>query len=69
MPSAEELGAGAAKRTLDLLGGKKIKTETLPIIIENRNVPRILGGFLAAMNGSNIQQKRSFLADKKGKKK
>jgi PmbA protein len=68
MPSAEELGAGAAKRTLDLLGGKKIKTETLPIIIENRNVPRILGGFLAAMNGSSIQQKRSFLADKKGKK-
>lgn len=68
LPSAEKIGAEAAQRTLDLLGGKKIKTETLPIIIENRNVPSILGGFLAAMFGSNIQQKRSFLADKKGQK-
>lgn len=68
MPTPEEIGAEAARRTLDLLGGKKTKTETLPIIIENRNVPRILNGFLAGMYGSNIQQKRSFLADKKGGK-
>jgi len=68
MPTPEKIGAEAAKRTLDLLGGKKIKTETLPIIIENRNVPRILDGFLAGMYGYNIQQKRSFLADKKGEK-
>lgn len=68
LPTPEKIGAGAARRTLNLLGGKKIKTETLPIIIENRNVPRILNGFLAGMYGSNIQQKRSFLADKKGKK-
>jgi len=68
MPSPEKIGAEAAERTLDLLGGKKIKTETLPIIIENRNVPSILNGFLQAMFGASIQQKRSFLADKKGKK-
>ena len=68
LPTPEKIGAEAARRTLDLLGGKKIKTETLPIIIENRNVPRILDGFLAGMYGSNIQQKRSFLADKKGEK-
>jgi PmbA protein len=68
MPSPEEIGAGAAKRTLDLLGGKKIKTETLPIILENRNVSRLMAGFIEAMFGSRIQQKRSFLADKKGKK-
>lgn len=68
LPAPEKIGAEAARRTLDLLGGKKIKTETLPIIIENRNVPRILDGFLAGMYGYNIQQKRSFLADKKGGK-
>lgn len=68
MPSPDKIGEEAAKRTLDLLGAKKLKTETLPIIIENRNVPRLLGGFLAAMYGRNIQQKQSFLADKKGKK-
>jgi PmbA protein len=68
MPSPQEIGASAAKRTLSLLGGKKLKTETMPVIIENRTVSRFLGGFLAAMYGSSIQQKRSFLADKKGKK-
>jgi PmbA protein len=67
MPSPEKIGAEAAVRTLDLLGGKKIKTETLPIIVENRNVPSILNGFLQAMFGAFIQQKQSFLADKKGK--
>lgn len=64
----EEIGVTAAKRTLELLGAKKIQTETLPIIIENRNVPQLLWGLLAAMFGRNIQQKQSFLADKKGQK-
>ncbi|MFW6123621.1 MAG: TldD/PmbA family protein [Acidobacteriota bacterium] len=68
MPKPERVGREAAERTLNLLGAKKIKTEKLPVIIENRQVPRLLGGFLAAMYGSSIQQKRSFLSDKKGKK-
>ncbi len=68
MPSPEKIGEGCVKRTMSLLGAKKIKTETLPIIIENRGVGRIFGGFLQAMNGRSIQQKRSFLADQKGKK-
>jgi PmbA protein len=68
MPAPEQIGAIAAKRTLDLLGGKKIKTETLPIIVENRNVSRLLRGLISAMSGGNIQQKRSFLSDKKDQK-
>jgi PmbA protein len=68
LPSEKQIGEIAAQRTLDLLGAQKIKTQTLPVIVENRNVPRLLGGLLAAMNGRNIQQKQSFLADKKGQK-
>jgi len=64
----QKIGKETARRTLNLLGGKKIKTETLPIIVENRVVPRILQGCLEAMSGSNIQQEQSFLADKKGEK-
>jgi PmbA protein len=67
MPTPEKIGEGCVKRTMSLLGAKKIKTETLPIIIENRGVGRIFGGFLQAMTGRSIQQKQSFLADKKGK--
>lgn len=68
LPAPEEIGRTAARNTLDLLGAKKIKTETLPVIIRNQDVPRVLNGLLAAMYGSSIQQKRSFLADKKGQK-
>lgn len=68
MPNPEKVGKECAVRTMNLLGAKKIKTETLPVIIENRNVGRIFGGFLQAMTGRSIQQKQSFLADKKGKK-
>jgi PmbA protein len=68
LPKPESIGAEAAERTLGLLGQKKLKTETLPIIIENRVVGRFGGGFLQAMFGRGIQQKQSFLADKKGQK-
>lgn len=68
LPSPEEIGTITTSRTFGLLGGKKIKTETLPIIIENSVVPRLLNGLLAAMYGRSIQQKQSFLADKKGQK-
>jgi PmbA protein len=67
IPKPEEIGAACAARTMNLMGAKKIKTETLPIIIENRNVGRIFSGFLQAMYGRSIQQKRSFLAEMKGK--
>jgi PmbA protein len=68
LPGPEDIGAEAASRTLSLLGAKKIKTETLPIIIENRVVGQVAGGLLQAMFGRSIQQKQSFLADKKGQK-
>ena len=68
LPAPGKSGLWRRQRTLDLLGAKKIKTETMPIIIENQNVPRILGGLLSAMSGRSIQQKQSFLADKKGQK-
>ncbi len=66
--AAEEIGREAARRTLSLLGQKKLKTETLPIIVENRVAENIVSGLLGPMGGRAIQQKQSFLADKKGQK-
>ncbi|MBN2814592.1 MAG: TldD/PmbA family protein [Bacteroidales bacterium] len=66
LPSLTEVGRMAAKRTLDLMGGKKIPTETLPVIIENRGAARLMNGLFSPMSAGSIQQKRSFLADKKG---
>jgi PmbA protein len=66
LPDSKVIGKEAAKRTLDLLGGKKIPTETSNIIIQNDVAGRVLYGLLSAMYGYNIQQKQSFLIDKKG---
>jgi PmbA protein len=68
LPSVSELGKNTASRTMDLMGSKKIPTETLPVIIENRNVSTVLNHFTSAMSGNAIQQKQSFLLDKKGVK-
>ena len=68
LPTPETIGVGAVTRTRALMGGKKIRTETLPVIIENRSVGRVLGNLLQAMGGRAIQQKQSFLADKQGQK-
>lgn len=68
LPKPETIGAEAARRTLALFGAKKIKTEILPIIVENRIVGRFGNGFMQALFGRSIQQKQSFLADKKGQK-
>ncbi|MCK5168272.1 MAG: TldD/PmbA family protein [Bacteroidales bacterium] len=67
LPSAKEIAKQTIEAGKNLLGAKKLRTEKLPIIIENKSVRRILGGFIGGLYGRNIQQKRSFLADKKGK--
>ncbi len=64
----ETVGDNAARRALASLGARKIDTGAIPVIIENRNAPRIMQDLLAALGGRNIYQKRSFLADKKGQK-
>ena len=61
-----KIGENAAKRTFDLFGSKKIQSEKLPIIIENRVSGRVLGMFLSGLYGSGLWQKTSFLLDKKG---
>jgi PmbA protein len=68
IPTPEKIGQEITSRTMDLMGGKKLKTETLPVIIENRVAPRLMGGFVQAMSGRNVQQKQSFLAGKKDQK-
>lgn len=67
LPPSEEIAKKTIEAGRSLLGAKKLPTEKLPIIIENKSVPRILSGFISALYGRNIQQKSSFLAEKKGK--
>jgi PmbA protein len=64
-PGSEEIAGMVSRDAYQQLGSKKIRTEKLPVIIQNRNTGRVLSGLLSAMNGQNLQQRSSFLLDKK----
>jgi len=64
----ENLGKIALKRAIDKIGQDKIESAKMPMIVENRQVGRIFGPLISALNGSAIQQKNSFLIDKLGEK-
>ncbi len=64
----EGVGEIALKRALDKIGQDKIESGTMPMIVENRQVGRIFGPLISALNGAAIQQKNSFLIDKLGEK-
>lgn len=60
----EGTGVIALKRAVEKIGAEKIKSDTLPMLVENRVVGRLLGPVMNAINGQAIQQKNSFLVDK-----
>lgn len=64
----EGIGKKALKRALDKIGQEKIASGEMPMIVENRQVGRIFGPLINALNGSAIQQKNSFLIDKLNEK-
>lgn len=61
-------GKIAMEKALKKIGQQKIKSGTMSMIVENRQVGRIFGPLINALNGSQIQQKNSFLIDKMGEK-
>lgn len=67
LPPAESIAAETARRTLAQLGSKKIKTGSFSVIIENQMAEYLLEGLIQAMSGRYLQQKQSFLLDKRGK--
>ncbi|HYI08710.1 MAG TPA: TldD/PmbA family protein [Thermoanaerobaculia bacterium] len=60
------IGASAAERTLRRLGSKKGETAAMTVLVDNRAAGRLVGFLAAALQGGNIQQKRSFLEGKAG---
>ncbi|NQU50976.1 MAG: TldD/PmbA family protein, partial [Bacteroidetes bacterium] len=60
----EDISRIALKRALDKIGQEKIASGKMPMLVENKQIGRILSPLLSALNGSAIQQKNSFLIDK-----
>jgi PmbA protein len=68
LPSAEYLGKEAAKRALRKVGQKKIESDQYTMIVENRSGSRLLSMLQSPMSARSLQQKRSFLEGKLGKR-
>lgn len=66
LPMLEDLAKNALARTQRSLGARPIKTRTLPMLLENRVVGRLVGNMLDPMQGYSLQQRQSFLEGKKG---
>lgn len=64
----ESIGTTALKRAVNKIGQQKIASEKMTMIVENKQVGRIFGPLISALNGSAIQQKNSFLIDKLNQK-
>lgn len=62
----EGIGAKALDRALKKIGQKKIASGRMTMIVENVSAGRLLSPLIAALNGSAIQQKNSFLIDQLG---
>jgi PmbA protein len=67
LPAPEMLGTLAARRALQKIGQKKIKTGKYDMLVENRAASRLLSVFQGAMTARAIQQKASYLDGMLGK--
>ena len=66
MPSAEEIGALAATRTLERAGSTKPPTGGYPVLFDERVAASLIGHLLAAINGAAIARGASWLRDALG---
>ena len=62
----KDIGKIALERTLRKLGQKKIESGSYCMVVDNLNSCRLLSPILSALSGVALQQKNSFLLDKKG---
>jgi PmbA protein len=66
LPEPQAIGLNAARRTLARRGAKKSESAAMTVLVDNRAVGRLLSNLFTPLQGSSIQQKRSFLENKLG---
>ncbi len=61
-------GETALKRALEKLNPREMKGGSMNMIVDNTCSSRLVSPIFQALNGSNIQQRNSFLMERKGEK-
>ncbi|MFZ5615828.1 MAG: TldD/PmbA family protein [Pseudomonadota bacterium] len=68
MRQPEAIGARAGERTVARLSPKRVKSQTAPVIFDNRLSNSLLGHLSSAANGAAIARGVSFLKNKMGER-
>ncbi|MCF1429016.1 MAG: metalloprotease PmbA [Shewanella sp.] len=63
---AAQIGSKAAKKTVERLGGRKIATAKLPVLLSPEISTGLMGHLISAISGSSLYRKSSFLQDSLG---
>ncbi len=66
LSSPEEIGRTAGERTVRRLNPKRVKSQSAPVVYENRLARSLVRHLAGAVNGGAIARKVSFLKDKMG---
>lgn len=66
--SFEEVGKGAARRALSLLGSRKITARRAPVLLDNLVAAEFLSVFSAMLSSEAVQKGKSLLRGKVGQK-
>ncbi len=66
MPTPTSVGISAGERAVARLGAQKIKSQTAPVIYDNRLSSRLVSSFVGAISGPAVARGVSFLKDKMG---
>jgi PmbA protein len=67
LESPEEIGQEAARRTLQRLGARQVKTQKAPVVFSPEIARSIIGNIFDAANGDAIYRHATFFADMLGK--
>lgn len=68
LEAPEAIGLRAAARTLRRLNPRKVVTQKVPVVFEQRTARSLLGDIFDAVCGTSIYRHASFLTDKLGEK-
>jgi PmbA protein len=68
LPHPRNVGKEATERALRRMGQKKVNSEKMDMVVENRRASQVLWPLIGPLSGSALQQKQSFLEGKLGQK-
>lgn len=66
LDTPKAVGEEAARRTIRRLGGKKVKSQAVPVVISPEVARDFIGMIFGAASGSSIYRRSSYLVDKIG---